>query len=74
MALDFINCDDFYDKVFALEPTDALSVNFEMVGYEALYSIRNFGTLFIVIVIALSVIALANLIGMIPSKSTHAIK
>jgi len=64
MALDIINCDDFFDRELELTPTEPLSYNFEKIGYESLYSIRNFGSLSFAFLIIPGIILIANFIGL----------
>jgi len=64
MALDLIDCDNFFDQKLQLKETEPLSHNFDKIGYGSLYSIRNFGSLFFVFMLAPTILALANLIGL----------
>jgi len=74
MALDLIDCDDFFDRVLQLKENEPISYNFEKIGYESVYSIRNFGSLGFAFVIAPVVIILANLIGLCSCETPQKIK
>jgi len=45
-----------------------------MLGYESLYSIRNFGSVVFLVLISLVFVGLVNLIGLLPCESAKKIK
>ena len=64
MSFDPIDCDDFFDQNLQLKHTEPLSYNFDKIGYGSLYSIRNFGSLGFVFLVAPAIITVANLVGL----------
>lgn len=44
---DILPTDGLYEYLFDLKEGDAISVNFEMLGYETIYMIKNLGSVFI---------------------------
>ena len=51
VCLDFVDMDDIFDSVLQLTPKQPLAPNFNHLDYDSTYSIRNFGSLFMMFLI-----------------------
>lgn len=57
-AFDFYDFTDIIHDIFALEPTESFSSNFETIGFESLYFLINMGSIFIIYLIYTAMLCL----------------
>jgi len=58
VAFDMVPTDDPYDAIFGFETSKPVSLNFELIGYESVYFIRNMGSMFLLILLTTFVVIL----------------
>jgi len=52
VAFDVIPTDGPYDAIFGFQESNPLTLNFELIGYESVYCIRNLGSMFLMFLLA----------------------
>jgi len=70
-GFDLIPTDGLYDSIFGFEESRPVSLNFELIGYESVYFIRNMGSAFLIIILALIVLLLLAVTSCSQSMTVH---
>jgi len=52
VAFDVVPTDNAYDTIFSFEESKPVTTNFELMGYESVYAIRNLGSMFLIFILA----------------------
>jgi len=65
-AMEIVSTDDLFDRAYQLEDSEPFTPNFETMGYESMYSIRNFGLLYILASLCPLVLLLGYLANKLP--------
>ena len=50
VAMDPLDMDDVYDEYLSLDETNPIAPNFSYLGYQSLYSMKNFGSLILTLI------------------------